>query len=379
MTDASTEESGLRIDTLAITAGRPSPAPGRPLSTPIVLASNFRADGPVEYARDGGTDTWQALETAVGALEGGDAVAFASGMAAAAAILESLPTGASVIVPADCYAGVRALLNDGAAHGRWKVTAVDITDTAATEQAAWAADLLWLESPTNPLIDIADLPRLCAFGRDRGAVVVVDNTFATALLQRPLSLGADYVLHSATKFIGGHSDLLSGIVVARDASRAAPIRRRRQLAGGTPGALESYLALRGLRTMPVRLDRAQSSAGVLAPRLAAHPAVSRVRYPGLPDDPGHARAAAQMAGFGSMLAFEVVGGAAAADAVCSGVRVAVAATSLGGVETTIERRAKLAGQAHIPPGLIRLSVGIEHVEDLWADLDRALAAGGRSG
>ena len=223
-----TDEPDLRIETVAITAGRPSPAPGHPLNTPIVLASNFRADGPVEYTRDGGTDTWQALETAVGALEGGVAVAFASGMAAAAAILETLPTGASVVVPADCYAGVRTLLADGADHGRWKVTAVDITDTAATEQAAWAADLLWLESPTNPLIDIADLPRLCAFGRDRGAVVVVDNTFATALLQRPLDLGADYVLHSATKFIGGHSDLLSGVVVARDAGRAAPIRRRRR-------------------------------------------------------------------------------------------------------------------------------------------------------
>src|SRR5690349_16650645 len=317
MTD---DDPDLRMETVAITAGRPSGYPGNPLSTPIVLASNFRADGAVEYARDGGTDTWQALEAAVGALEGGDAVAFASGMAAAAAILESLPTGASVVVPGDCYAGVRTLLNEGAGHGRWKVTAVDITDTAATEQAAWAADLLWLESPTNPLIDVADLPRLCAFGRDRGARVAVDNTFATALLQRPLAFGADYVLHSATKFIGGHSDLLSGIVVARDAAGASTVRRRRQLAGGTPGALESYLALRGLRTMPVRLERAQQSAGILARRLAEHPAVDRVRYPGLPADPGHDRAAAQMDGFGAMMAFEVTGGAAAADAVCASVR-----------------------------------------------------------
>jgi len=369
-----TDDADLRFETLAITAGRPPAAAGHPLSTPIVLASNFRADGAVEYARDGGTDTWQALEAAVGVLEGGVAVAFASGMAAAAAILESLPTGASIVVPADCYAGVRTLLNDGAAHGRWKVSAVDITDSGATEQAAWAADLLWLESPTNPLIDVADLPRLCAFGRDRGARVVVDNTFATPLLQRPLRWGADYVLHSATKFIGGHSDLLMGVVVGRDTATSAPIRRRRQLAGGTPGALESYLALRGLRTLPVRLERSQTSAGVLATRLAAHPGVSRVRYPGLPTDPGHARAAAQMAGFGSMLAFEVVGGAAAADAVCAGVRVVVAATSLGGVESTIERRAKLPGQEHIPPGLIRMSVGVEHVDDLWADLDRAVTA-----
>src|SRR6478609_864183 len=362
----------LRLETLAITAGRPPDTPGNPLSVPIVVASNFRAGGAVEYTRDGGTDTWRALEQAVGVLEGGVAVAFGSGMAAAAAILESLPTGASVVVPVDCYAGVRTLLDDGAAHGRWKVSAVDITDTAATERTAWAADLLWLESPTNPLIDIADLPRLCAFGRDRGATVVVDNTFATPLLQRPLTMGADLVLHSATKFIGGHSDLLTGVAVARDPSVAERIRRRRQLSGGTPGALESYLALRGLRTMPVRLERAQRSAGELAVRLAAHPAVSRVRYPGLPSDPGHARAAAQMADFGAMLAFEVTGGAAAADAVCAAVRVVVSATSLGGVESTIERRAKLAGQEHIPGGLIRMSVGVEHVEDLWTDLDRAL-------
>ena len=362
----------LRLETLAITAGRPPATPGNPLSVPIVVASNFRAGGAVEYTRDGGTDTWRALEQAVGVLEGGVAVAFGSGMAAAAAILESLPTGASVVVPVDCYAGVRTLLDDGAAHGRWKVSAVDITDTAATERTAWAADLLWLESPTNPLIDIADLPRLCAFGRDRGATVVVDNTFATPLLQRPLTMGADLVLHSATKFIGGHSDLLTGVVVARDPSVAERIRRRRQLSGGTPGALESYLALRGLRTMPVRLERAQRSAGELAVRLAAHPAVSRVRYPGLPSDPGHARAAAQMADFGAMLAFEVTGGAAAADAVCAAVLVVVSATSLGGVESTIERRAKLAGQEHIPGGLIRMSVGVEHVEDLWTDLDRAL-------
>lgn len=374
MTDDPGRRTDLRLETLAITAGRPSAYPGHPLSTPIVLASNFRAGGAVEYARDGGTDTWRALEAAVGTLEGGDAVAFASGMAAAAAILESLPTGASVVVPADCYAGVRTLLDDGARHGRWKVTAVDITDSAATEQVAWAADLLWLESPTNPLIDVADLPRLCAFARDRGAQVVVDNTFATPLVQRPLEFGATYVLHSATKFIGGHSDLLCGVVVAREPALAVPVRRRRQLAGGTPGALESYLALRGLRTMPVRLERSQASAGVLAGRLAAHPGVSRVRYPGLPSDPGHARAGVQMTGFGSMLAFEVVGGAAAADAVCAGVRVVVAATSLGGVESTIERRAKLPGQEHIPPGLIRMSVGVEHVEDLWADLDRAVRA-----
>ncbi len=346
------------------------------MNEPMVLASNFRAgspDAPVnEYSRDGGTTTWRALEEVVGALEGGTAVSFASGMGAAAAIADLVPTGAQIVVPSDSYAGVRALLADGARHGRWNVTAVDITDSAATAKAAWAADLLWLESPTNPLMDVADLPALCRAGRSTGALVVVDNTFATPLLQRPLNFGADIVLHSATKFIGGHSDLLLGLAVTADDELAARLARRRTLGGATPGAMEAFLALRGLRTLDVRLARSQESAGILATRLQEHPAVSRVRYPGLPTDPGHARAAAQMDGFGAVLSFEVSGGAADADAVCAAVRVIAGATSLGGVESTIERRAKLAGQEDVPPGLLRLSVGIEHVEDLWDDLDRAL-------
>jgi cystathionine gamma-synthase len=348
------------------------------MNVPLVLASNFRAgtaEAPVnEYSRDGGTASWQALEDAVGALEGGTAMSFGSGMGAAAAILDLVPTGAHVVVPSDSYAGVRALLADGSAHGRWKVSQVDITDTAATKEAAWAADLLWLESPTNPLIDVADLPELCRFGTGTGALVVVDNTFATPLGQRPLTFGADVVLHSATKFIGGHSDLLLGLAVTADPALAARLATRRRLGGALPGALEAYLALRGLRTMAVRLARSQESAGVLAQRLQAHPAVTRVRYPGLPDDPGHQRAAAQMDGFGAMLAFEVRGGAGPADAVCAAVRIVTSATSLGGVESTMERRGKLAGQEHVPPGLLRLSVGIEHVEDLWDDLDQALTA-----
>jgi cystathionine gamma-synthase len=295
-------------------------------------------------------------------------------MGAAAAILDLVPTGAHVVVPSDSYAGVRSLLADGSSHGRWKVSQVDITDTAATKEAAWAADLLWLESPTNPLIDVADLPELCRFGTGTGALVVVDNTFATPLGQRPLTIGADVVLHSATKFIGGHSDLLLGLAVTADPALAARLATRRRLGGALPGALEAYLALRGLRTMAVRLARSQESAGVLAQRLQAHPAVTRVRYPGLPDDPGHQRAAAQMDGFGAMLAFEVRGGAGPADAVCAAVRIVTSATSLGGVESTMERRGKLAGQEHVPPGLLRLSVGIEHVEDLWDDLDQALTA-----
>lgn len=373
---------GQRAETLAVTAGRPPAEPGRPMNEPLVLASNFRAGTPdapvVEYSRDGGTATWEALESAVAALEGGSgAVAFGSGMAAASAILELVPTGAHVVVPSDSYSGVRSLLREGSSIGRWKVTVVDITDTAATKEAAWAADMLWLESPTNPLIDVADLPELCRFGAGTGAIVVVDNTFATPLGQRPLSLGAHIVLHSATKFIGGHSDLLLGLAVAADPEMLQRIAQRRRLSGGLPGALESFLALRGLRTLAVRLARGQESAGVLAQRLHEHPAVSRVRYPGLPEDPWHQRAAEQMSGFGAMLSFEVHGGADAAEAVAQGVRIMTHATSLGGVESTIERRAKYANSEHVPAGLLRLSVGVEHVEDLWADLDQALRSSGR--
>ena len=367
-----------RPDTVAVTAGRPRRDPGAPLNTPIVLASNFHAGGSAddvnEYVRDGGTATWHALEDVVGALEGGTAVAFSSGMGACAAVLDTLPAGSKVVVPTDSYAGVRALLAADEANGRWAVMPVDVTDTDAMIAAAAGAQVLWLESPTNPLLDVAALPELCVAGRAAGALVVVDNTFATPLAQRPLTLGADVVVHSATKFIGGHSDLMLGVAVAATDEIADRLKRRRQLSGGIPGALETFLALRGVRTMPLRLERGTSSALVLAERLSAHPAVQRVRYPGLPDDPGHARAASFMSGFGAMLSFEVAGGAPAADSVCATVRVLTSATSLGGVESTIERRAKLPSSEHIPAGLLRMSVGIENVEDLWTDVAAALDA-----
>jgi cystathionine gamma-synthase len=346
----------------------------------VVLASNFHAgttaargteEGGRAYARTDATTTWEALETAVGQVEGGHAVAFSSGMAAVAAVLDLLPGGARVVAPTDCYFGVGELLADGQQQRRWVVDRVDLTDAASVQAAVAGADLLWLETPSNPLLDIADLPALCAAGRHAGAIVGVDNTFATPLLQQPLALGADVVVHSATKFIGGHSDLLSGITIAREQALADRLRHRRGLSGATPGALEAFLALRGLRTLALRLDRGQRNAGELARRLDAHPAVSRVRYPGLPGHPGHRTAAAQMTGFGAVLAFEVTD-ARTADRLCDAVQVIIHATSLGGVETTIERRSKLPGQEHLPPGLLRLSVGCEHVDDLWNDLNSAI-------
>jgi cystathionine gamma-synthase len=372
--------AGLRPETAVICAGRPSHAAGGPLNVPVVLASNFHAsttaapgleEGIRSYARTDATPTWEALETAVGQVEGGHAVAFSSGMAAVAAVLDLVPAGGRIVAPTDCYFGVGELLADARQQGRWAVDRIDLTDTAAVQATVAGADLLWLETPSNPLLDIADLPALCTAGRHAGAIVGVDNTFATPLLQQPLALGADVVVHSATKFIGGHSDLLAGITIAREHALAERLRHRRGLSGATPGALEAFLALRGLRTLALRLDRGQRNASELARRLDEHPAVSRVRYPGLPGHPGHRTAAAQMTGFGAVLAFEVTD-APTADRLCHAVQVIVCATSLGGVETTIERRSKLPGQGHLPPGLLRLSVGCEHIDDLWNDLNSAL-------
>jgi cystathionine gamma-synthase len=367
--------SGLRVETRLTVLGRGEQRAGHPLNVPIVPASNFRAaavgqEGR-EYARDDGTPGWEALEQLLGDLEGGRAVCFSSGMAAIAAVLELLPAGARVVVPRDSYGGTRALLADGAAGGRWQVRTVDMTDADALAAAIGDADLVWLETPSNPLLEVVDIADVVASAAEVGAVVAVDNTFATPLLQSPLQLGADLVVHSGTKFIGGHSDLLLGAVIARRDQDHARLTRRRVVSGATPGALECFLALRGARTLALRLRQAQDTAGELARRLRAHPAVARVRYPGLPDDPHHARAAEQMTGFGAVLSFEVAD-AATADAVTERLQVITHATSLGGVESTIERRAKLPGQEHVPAGLLRLSVGCEHVEDLWTDLDAAL-------
>ncbi len=387
MTPDQPTPAGLHPETAVICAGRPGHVAGAPLNVPVVLASNFRAaamaapgteeDGRA-YSRTDATPGWEALESAVGQVEGGHAVAFSSGMAAIAAVLDLVPAGGRIVVPTDCYYGVGDLLAEARQEGRWAVDRVDLTDTASVQAAVVGADLLWLETPSNPLLEVADLPALCAVGRRAGAIVGVDNTFATPLLQQPLAFGADVVMHSATKFIGGHSDLLSGITIAREPALAGRLRHRRSLSGATPGALEAFLALRGLRTLAVRLDRGQRNAGELARRLDEHPAVSRVRYPGLPGDPGHRTAAAQMAGFGAVLAFEVAD-APTADRLCDAVQVIVHASSLGGVETTIARRSKLPGQGHVPPGLLRLSVGCEHIDDLWNDLNAALQQASRPG
>jgi cystathionine gamma-synthase len=365
-------ESNESIDSWLVSAGRGG-EPGAPLNTPLVPASNFVMGGDRVYAREDGTPTWAALEELVGGLEGGRAVAFSSGMAAIAALFAQLPVGSALTLPEDCYQGVTSLAEAGREQGRWAVRRLALEDTAAWREAASVSDLIWLESPSNPLLIVADVEAICRAERKAGSVLAVDNTFATPLNQRPLELGADVSIHSATKFIGGHSDLLAGVAVSRTEELGERFLAARALAGATPGALEAFLAVRGARTMALRLERSQGTAAVLARRLEDHTAIERVRFPGLASHPTHEIAAAQLGGFGSVLSFDVAGGAERADALCRRVGLIRHATSLGGVETTLERRSAVHGQEHLPPGLIRLSVGIEDPEDLWRDLVSALA------
>ena len=356
-------------------AGRPARVAGAPMNPPITLSSTYVHDASLEYGRDGNAG-WGALESALGALDGGQAVTFASGLAAATAIAALVPPGGTVALSTVTYHGVRNIFERLQSSGRLHVRTVPADDTDAVLAAADGADMVWVESIANPLIVVADVSAIAAGARERGAITVVDATFATPLRQRPLELGADLVLHSATKLIGGHSDLLLGAVVCKDAAYADALVTYRHDHGSIPGTLEAFLALRGLRTLAVRLDRAEASAAELAQRLSSHPHATRVHYPGLRGDPQHERASRVLPnGSGSMLAFEVAGSAEQTEAFLARLRLVTHATSLGGVESLIERRARYPGDASIvSPSLCRLSVGIENVEDLWADLDGSLRA-----
>lgn len=345
----------LDIATRAVTLGRPAAQADAPLNTPVTLASTYVAGGEAEYGRYA-NPSWTAFEHVLGDLEGGRCLAFASGMAAIAAVLDLVPTGGRVVAPRHSYTGTIGQLNDSAERGRLEIDLVDITDTAAVSAAAAGAALVWIESPTNPALEVADIRAIAAAAHEAGAVVVVDNTFATPLLQRPLEDGADVVVHSATKYISGHSDVLMGAVVVADEAHHHDLLGIRSLRGAIPAPLEAFLALRGLRTLPVRLERAQATAQELVTRLSAHPAVDEVRYPG----------------FGGIVSI-VLPAAATADGFVRSVSLWRHATSLGGVESTLERRRRWPAEAPtIPEGLVRLSVGLEHVDDLWADLDAAL-------
>jgi len=347
--------------TIAVTAGRPVRIPDAPLNTPIVAASTFVAGGEIEYAREGGP-TIAAFESVVARLESPDAgaatqaIAFSSGMGAADAALDLVPIGGRVIAPTTAYTGVAARLRELHERGAIELELVDISDTAGVLTAlAEPAALLWLESPTNPLLERAELDIVLRAARERGTRSIVDNTFATSILQQPLASGADIVLHSATKALSGHSDLLMGVLVTDDPDIAQSLRSRRTLLGATPSAFDAYLATRGIRTLPLRIERGMNTAEMLAERLSAEPSISRVRH------------------FGTMLAIEFGGDAARADRLCNATSIWVHATSLGGVESSLERRRRWPLEAaHVPEDLVRLSVGIEAPEDLWQDLRAAL-------
>jgi cystathionine gamma-synthase len=347
----------LHPETSAITAGRPEAAPDASLNPPIVFSSTYHAGGTVGYGRYG-NESWSALEAAISELEGGETLSFSSGMAAISAVFSILPIGAPVVASNQGYSGTMGLLNQHHASGRLEVRFVDITNTEEVIAAMKGAALLWLESPTNPCLDIADLPALIAAAKKFTIGVGVDNTFATPLTQKPLSMGADIVMHSVTKFLAGHSDVVLGSLSTTDSALFKRLDEARRFNGSIPGPFEAWLALRGIRTFPVRFKAAEKNAQDLVSRLKAHAKITKVRYPG----------------FGAVISFEVDGSAQQAEKVCESSRLITHATSLGGVESLWERRRRWALESpSVPEQLIRLSVGCEHVDDIWQDIEQALS------
>jgi len=346
----------LHPETSAITAGRPDAAPDAPLNPPIILSSTYHAGGPVGYGRYG-NESWSALEAAIGELEGGKTVSFSSGMAAVSAVFSILPVGAPVVASNQGYSGVMGLLNQLHSTGRLEVRFVEIRKTDEVIAAMNGAALVWLESPTNPCLDVADLPTLISEAKKLGIGVAVDNTFATPLVQKPLTMGADIVMHSVTKFLAGHSDVVLGSLSTNDEALYKRLEESRRFNGSVPGPFEAWLAVRGIRSFPIRFRAAESNAKELVARLSQHPKITKVRYPD----------------FGAVISFEVDGTAEDAQKVCESSQLITHATSLGGIESLWERRRRWAGESHsVPEQLIRLSVGCEHVDDLWADIQQAL-------
>lgn len=372
--------------TRAIHAGyRPDPATGA-VNAPIYASSTFAQDGVgglrggFEYARTG-NPTRSALESALAAVEdGGYARAFSSGMAATDCALRAvLRPGDHIVIPDDAYGGTFRLIDK--VFSQWGVahTPVALSDLDAVRSAVTPATrMIWVETPTNPLLSIADIAAVADIGHAAGATVLVDNTFASPALQQPLRLGADIVLHSTTKYIGGHSDVVGGALVADDEELDAKFAFLQNGAGAVPGPFDAYLTMRGLKTLELRMQRHSENAARVAALLAEHPSVSQVLYPGLPGHPGHDVAARQMKAFGGMVSVRMRGGAQAARKFCSATEVFILAESLGGVESLIEHpgamtHASTAGsQLEVPEDLVRLSVGIEDVADLLADIEQAL-------
>ena len=373
----------MRLETLAIHAGGESDRETGAVTPPIHLATTFK-HGPAaeriagyEYQREG-NPTNDRLRAAIAALEGAEeALTFASGMAAATTLLESLPAGARIVLPDDCYAGVRMLASEFLPERGVSVQRVDMADLAAVEAAcASGIDLLWVETPSNPLMKLSDIAALAALAHAQNALLVCDNTFASPVLQQPLALGADIVMHSTTKYFGGHSDVLGGaLAFKRGDALYQRVAHRLHITGAVLAPFNAWLTLRGCRSLPARMALHCSNARKVAEFLAAQPQVERVNYPGLATHPGHALAARQMRDFGGMLSVQLRGGREAALAMAGALQLFTNATSLGGCESLVEHRASTEGpHTTTPQNLLRLSVGLEHVDDLIADLAQALQA-----
>lgn len=372
----------MNLETLAVHAGHAPDAATGAVTPPIHLSTTFEREPDGGYPRGhmysrNSNPNRAMLEARLAALEGGaHAAAFASGSAATMSALQALRPGDHVVAPLDVYSGTPRLLRELFAPWGLQVSFVDQTDLAAVRAALRPETrLIWAETPSNPLLKITDLAALAELAHGAGALLACDNTWATPVVQRPFELGADLVLHSTTKYLGGHSDVLGGALIAREDSELWERVRAIQIAGGAvPSPFECWLILRGVQTLPLRVRAQSASALLLAEALAEHPAVEAVHYPGLPAHAGHALAARQMRGFGAMLSVQVRGGAAEALAVAGRVRLWTRATSLGGPESLIEHRASIEGPGtHTPPNLLRLSIGLEHPDDLLADLLAALA------
>jgi cystathionine gamma-synthase len=372
----------MKIETLAVHAGRePDPATGA-VREPIQLSTTFERDADGSYPRGHyysrtSNPNRSSLERALSALEGGaDAVAFASGSAATLAAFSLAAPGGRIVCSSDCYHGTAKQLRE--LLPKWGLAAefVDTTDTAAVAHALESpAAMLWVETPSNPLLRVSDIAALAALAHRRGVLFACDNTFASPILQRPLDLGADLVMHSTTKYLGGHSDVLGGALVVRESGEVRDrLRDFQGTAGGVPSPFDCWLVLRSLATLPLRVRAQAASAAAVAGFLAADRRVERVYYPGLATHPGHALASRQMhEGFGAVLSFQVPGDAAAAMRVAARTKIFTRATSLGGVESLIEHRASMEGARSLTPqNLLRTSIGLEAASDLIADLDEAL-------
>jgi cystathionine gamma-synthase len=375
------------FNTRAIHAGQePDPATGAVI-VPVHLTTTYKQDGVgglrggYEYSRSA-NPTRTALQEALAALEQGTSgMAFASGLAAEDTLLRTVcEPGSHVVLGGDAYGGTFRLISRVAS--RWGVehTPADLNDLDALRAVMRPTTrVIWCETPTNPLLNIADIARLAEFAHEHGALLVVDNTFASPYLQQPLTLGADVVVHSTTKYLGGHSDVVGGALVTSDAALAEQLAYHQNAMGAVAGPFDAWLVLRGIKTLGVRMDRHQANAARIAEFLLGHPDVTSVLYPGLPDHPGHEIAARQMSGFGGMLSFRLTGGEEQALKVCERARLFTLAESLGGVESLIEHpgrmtHASAAGSPlEVPADLVRLSVGIEDVDDLLADLEQALS------